>query len=158
LSYVVQEGMRAITLPVDAISGVAGMIKPRNRVDLLVSLDLAVDASGNPAAQPTPTPAPVTTEGSALPAASAPAQKRFSVVAMQSILVLAVSQNTDANSDTGKDAAAGAGTITLQVTPEQAQKLNLAASMAGSVRLTLRSALDTAEQSLPPMDESVFYK
>ena len=77
---------------------------------------------------------------------------------MQNIQVLAVGQNLDSGSDAGRDAAAGAGTITLQVTPEQAQKINLAASIAGMIRLTLRSQLDTETQDLPPMDESIFYK
>jgi pilus assembly protein CpaB len=165
LSYVVQSGMRAITIPTDAINGVAGMIKPHNRVDLLVTIDLAIPTA-TPLATPTPAPTPTPTgTGAALPAStgptaepSAPPLKRYSILVMQNILVLAVGQATDPQKTEGKDAAAGAGTITLQVTPEQAQKLNLAASLAGAIRLTLRSPLDNDTPDLKPMDDSVFFK
>ncbi len=157
LSYVVQSGMRAVTIPTDAINGVAGMIKPRNRVDLLVSLDLALGVDKTAAPRPTMDPEAVV-GGSADGEPALPPTKRYSIVAMQNILVLAVGQSMDTGSDAGRDAVAGAGTITLQVTPEQAQKINLAASMAGTIRLTLRSQLDTETQDLPPMDETVFYK
>ena len=165
LSYVVQSGMRAITIQVDSTNGIAGMIKPHNRVDLLITIGLAIPTA-TPKATATPEPTPTPSNASALskatPAPSAspsePPAKQYSVVVMQNILVLAVGQAMDSQKNDGKDAAAGANTITFQVTPEQAQKLSLAVSLAGNIRLTLRSPLDDGMTDLKPIDATVFYK
>ena len=38
LAYIVPEGKRALTIPVDEVSGIAGLIKPGDRVDVITTI------------------------------------------------------------------------------------------------------------------------
>lgn len=115
LAHVVPDHMRAVTVAIDAISGVAGFLKPGNRVDVLATIevdDVTVTltvlqnvellALGQQA-QPTPEDRPKVS-------------------------------GRPARADTQTSA-------TLAVTPEQAQRLFLAESK-GALRLALRSVED----------------
>lgn len=123
LSFVVQPGKRAVTIAVNQVSGVAGMIKPGDRVDVFGTFDLQ-------------------------------GQEKASVnsLLIQNVDVLSVDQSTiqtSSSQDSKKSTATtGEHTITLQVTPEQAEPLILC-SEKGTIRLGLRAATDQDAINLP---------
>lgn len=114
LSAVIGEGKRAITVRVNDVVGVAGFALPGNYVDIIVNTeDESVKAEGM--------------------------SKTVSKIVLEHILVLAVAQ--EAGRDETKPRVVNA--VTLEVTPEQAEKLDLARSV-GTLSLVLRSQVDTA--------------
>lgn len=115
LSAVVAEGKRAITVRVNDVIGVAGFALPGNYVDILVNT--VDDTRGNTATQ---------------------GDKTISKTVLEHILVLAVAQ--EAARDDTKPKVVNA--VTLEVTPEQAEKLDLARSV-GSLSLVLRNQVDS---------------
>lgn len=114
LSAVVAEGKRAITVRVNDVIGVAGFALPGNYVDILVN---TIDD----------------TKGST----TANKDKTISKTVLEHILVLAVAQ--EATRDDTKPKVVNA--VTLEVTPEQAEKLDLARSV-GTLSLVLRNQVD----------------
>jgi pilus assembly protein CpaB len=113
LSAVVAEGKRAMTVRVNDVIGVAGFALPGNYVDIIVN----------------------TEEQQAGQAASS--DKRVSKIVLEHILVLAVAQ--EANRDETKPKVVNA--VTLELTPEQAEALDLARSIGG-LSLALRNQVD----------------
>lgn len=114
LSAVIGEGKRAITVRVNDVIGVAGFALPGNYVDIIVNTE---DET-------------VKTEAM---------NKTVSKIVLEQILVLAVAQ--EASRDETKPRVVNA--VTLEVTPEQAEKLDLARSV-GSLSLVLRNQVDTS--------------
>jgi pilus assembly protein CpaB len=114
LSAVVAEGKRAITVRVNDVIGVAGFALPGNYVDILVNT--TDDTRGNPSNK----------------------DQTISKTVLEHILVLAVAQ--EATRDDTKPKVVNA--VTLEVTPEQAEKLDLARSV-GSLSLVLRNQVDS---------------
>jgi pilus assembly protein CpaB len=112
LSAVIDPGKRAITVRVNDVVGVAGFALPGNYVDVLVSTQ-AENAKGSDKDQ------------------------SISKIVLERILVLAVAQ--EANRDETKPKVVNA--VTLEVTPEQAEKLDLARSV-GTLSLVLRNQVD----------------
>ncbi|MFC5510972.1 Flp pilus assembly protein CpaB [Massilia jejuensis] len=113
LSALISEGKRAITVRVNDVIGVAGFTLPGNFVDIIVS-----------------------TEKDPGPEASV-ARQTISKIVLERILVLAVAQ--EVNRDETKPRVVNA--VTLEVTPEQAEKLDLARSV-GTLSLALRNQVD----------------
>lgn len=113
LSALITEGKRAITVRVNDVIGVAGFTLPGNYVDIIVS-----------------------TEKDATPEANGRDQS-ISKIVLERILVLAVAQ--EVNRDETKPRVVNA--VTLEVTPEQAEKLDLARSV-GTLSLALRNQVD----------------
>jgi pilus assembly protein CpaB len=111
LSAVIPEGKRAMTVRVNDVIGVAGFALPGNYVDIVVNTQ--VDARG------------------------AQGDKQISKIVLEHILVLAVAQ--EANRDETKPKVVN--TVTLELTPEQAEKLDLARSV-GTLSLVLRNQVD----------------
>jgi pilus assembly protein CpaB len=118
LSALITEGKRAITVRVNDVIGVAGFALPGNYVDIIVSMQKDV------------TPGSGTREQS------------ISKIVLERILVLAVAQ--EVNRDETKPKVVNA--VTLEVTPEQAEKLDLARSV-GSLSLALRNQVDPQSAS-----------
>lgn len=114
LSAVVMEGKRAMTVRVNDVVGVAGFALPGNYVDILVNT--TDDAKAGP------------TNNKDL---------SISKIVLEHILVLAVAQ--EASRDDTKPKVVNA--VTLEVTPEQAEKLDLARSV-GTLSLVLRNQVD----------------
>lgn len=112
LSAVIAEGRRAMTVRVNDVIGVAGFALPGNYVDILVSTQR--DSESNAARD-----------------------KQISKIVLERILVLAVAQ--EVGRDDTKPRVVNA--VTLEVTPEQAEKLDLARSV-GSLSLVLRNQVD----------------
>jgi len=118
LAYTIPDGQRAMTVAIDEISGIAGLIKPGDCVDIAAVLSI-VDLNTQ---KETP----------------------YSFIVLQNISVLAVGKNMDSAGQSD------AKNITLAVTVEQSRPL-LLASQKGSVRLMLRSPLDSGTVSTQPL-------
>jgi pilus assembly protein CpaB len=112
LSAVIGEGRRAITVRVNDVVGVAGFALPGNYVDVIVN----------------------TQE----PEVKGDSQQSISKIVLEKILVLAVAQQVNRDDTQPKVVNA----VTLEVTPEQAEKLDLARSV-GSLSLVLRNQIDS---------------
>ena len=113
LAAVLQPGKRAVAIPVDATSGVAGFVFPGDSVDVLFTLKRTVAGDG---------------------ADEASEVRQFSQTLVTDVRVLAIDQTVDS-----EDGSAKVGrTATLQVTSRQAERLALALDM-GTLSLSLRS-------------------
>lgn len=113
LSAVIGQGNRAITVRVNDVVGVAGFALPGNYVDIVVNTDDESIKAEN-------------------------TNRSISKIVLEHILVLAVAQ--EQNRDEMKPKVVNA--VTLEVTPDQAEKLDLARSV-GSLSLVLRNQIDT---------------
>ena len=113
-------GMRAVSMAITQVSGVSGFISPGDMVDVLLTHKVE-DTSDNPVLTP----------------------RRFSETILKGLRLLAIEQIIDPN--TGKPQVGQ--TVTLEVTPQQAEVVALAASM-GKLSLSLRSvpAVDIASE------------
>lgn len=126
-------GMRAVTIPVASDSGVAGFVFPGDRVDLV----LTSSVSGG--------------EGSS--------ELKVAETFIRNIRVLATDQRLDSKNAEGKDEIRGYNQVTLEATPQIAEKIAVAQTI-GRISLSLRSIADTqaelekalaqGEISLPP--------
>lgn len=112
LSYAIPEGMRAMSIPVDEVTGVANMIKAGDRIDIVAVA---------PASDQTPQP--------------------HSVIVLQNIEVLAVGTVLNPSTGPTPEKAAPPATITVAVDPQSSLKLKLALQDT-EFSLTLRSAAD----------------
>ncbi len=117
LSAVVPEGKRAMTVRVNDVVGVAGFALPGTYVDVLVN---TVEDGGNGGA------------------GRAARERSVSKIVLERILVLAAAQEADRDSTRPKVVNA----VTLELTPAQAETLDLARSV-GTLSLVLRNHADT---------------
>ena len=114
VAAVITPEKRAMSVKVDKASGVSGFVKPGHRVDVLVTLRSAGKRKG-----------PITK------------------TVLENILVLAAgTQTTRVEKMDKKQQAAPVNVITLEVTPEEAEKLGLAATQ-GRLLLAMRNFADT---------------
>jgi len=116
LSAVIPEGYRAMTVKVDDVVGISGFVMPGTLVDVVVVID---------------------------PAEKAGMQDPISKIVLQNIKVLANGQNIDKPADQRE--ANSVKAVTLLVTPEQAEKLALAAS-EGKLQLVMRNSIDQDDE------------
>ncbi len=116
LSAVIPEGYRAMTVKVDDVVGISGFIMPGTLVDVVVTIN---------------------------PADKAGMQDPVSKIVLQNIKVLANGQNIDKPDDQREPNSVKA--VTLQVTPEQAEKLALAAT-EGKLQLMMRNSVDQGDE------------
>jgi pilus assembly protein CpaB len=123
LSAVIPEGYRAMTVKVDDVVGISGFIMPGTLVDVVVVID---------------------------PEAQAGMQNPISKIVLQNIKVLANGQNIDKPQDQRE--ANSVKAVTLQVTPEQAEKLALASS-EGKLQLVMRNQIDQGDEQTPGVNK-----
>lgn len=124
LSSVIPDGYRAMTVKVDDVVGVSGFIQPGTLVDVVVTI---------------------------VPPDTAKVREKVSKIVLQNIKVLANGQNIDRpknERDTERVKA-----VTLQVTPEQAEKLALASS-EGRLQLVMRNTVDQGDEITPGANKS----
>ena len=115
VSAVISPDKRAIAVKVDKVIGVSGFIHPNNRVDVLVTFKRVEGTVHNP----------------------------ITKTILENILVLAV--GPDIEEKKGKEQkATPVDVITLEVTPEEAEKIAFAAQ-EGKISLALRNHGDTNE-------------
>jgi len=119
LSSVIPDGFRAMTVKVDDVVGVSGFIMPGTLVDIVVVID---------------------------PPESKTEQGKVSKIVLQNIKVLASGQNIDKPKN--EKEAERVKAVTLQVTPEQAEKLALASS-EGTLQLVMRNSVDQGDEATP---------
>ena len=112
LSSVIPEGYRAMTVKVDDVVGVSSFIMPRTLVDVVVTI---------------------------IPPDNSKQREKVSRIVLQNIKVLASGQIIDKPKNEKEVDRVKA--VTLQVTPEQAEKLALALS-EGKLQLVMRSSVD----------------
>lgn len=117
ISAIITPGNRAVAVKGDKVVGLAGLIKPHDRVDVLVTLDNDNGRQGGD---------PVTK------------------VVLENILVLAAGTQIQkgGKGKKGEAAEAPVDVYTLEVTPEEGERLALA-SHEGRLHFALRSALDS---------------
>lgn len=123
LSAVIPEGYRAMTVKVDDVVGISGFIMPDTLVDVVVTID---------------------------PEEKAGSQDPVSKIVLQNIKVLATGQNIDKPEDQRE--ANSVKAVTLLVTPEQAEKLALAAS-EGKLQLVMRNSIDQGDEQTPGINK-----
>ena len=113
-------GMRAVTVPVSATTGVAGFIFAGDRVDLVLTQQI---------------------EG-----ADQSAPLRTAETVLRNLRVLATDQTTEKTTDeNGKTVVAEFRTVTLEVTPKIAEKIAVAQTI-GTISLALRSIADSQSE------------
>ena len=120
----VREGIRAITIAVDEVNSLSGMLQPGDRIDLLLSVRM-------PAGSSTPLAQEVTR------------------ALMQDLRVLATGRQVRPGNDERNARAFTA--ITVEVSPVQAQKL-VVAQRIGKLTAMLRNPRDRDEIEQRPMD------
>jgi pilus assembly protein CpaB len=123
LSAVIPEGYRAMTVKVDDVVGISGFIMPGTLVDVVVVID---------------------------PQERAGMQDPISKIVLQNIKVLANGQNIDKPENQRE--ANSVKAVTLLVTPEQAEKLALAAS-EGKLQLVMRNSIDQGDEQTLGIDK-----
>jgi len=116
LSAVIPEGYRAMTVKVDDVVGISGFIQPGTLVDVVVVIN---------------------------PEENTADRGPVSKIVLQNIKVLANGQNIDKPKDDRE--ANSVKAVTLQVTPEQAEKLALAAT-EGKLQLVMRNSIDQDDE------------
>lgn len=114
LAAVLRPGMRAVTVGVDAVSGTAGLIWPGDHVDLILTEAI---------------------NDSALP----PARRIAALPVLTNVRVIAIDQDLVQGATPGAPAAHPARTVTLEVSAEQATRVQVAARL-GHLSLAVRSA------------------
>lgn len=117
LSSRIGEDMRALSVRMNDVYGVAGFVMPGDRVDILLTRELEPDSRGK--------------------------RDLATDILLQSIKVLGIDQDAAETHEKPRVAKA----VTLEVTPEQAQKLTLAMQV-GTLSLALRNHANIEEK--PP--------
>jgi pilus assembly protein CpaB len=112
-------GMRAITIPVSAKTGVGGFVFPGDHVDLMLTQTVRGEGGGEPLK---------TTE-----------------TILRNVRVLATDQSTETSVEDGKTIVRGFRTVTLEVTPKIAEKIQVAQTI-GTLSLSLRSLADNQSE------------
>jgi pilus assembly protein CpaB len=107
-------GMRAVTVPVSAKTGVAGFVFPGDHIDLVLTQTVRAD------------------EGEPL---------RASETILRNIRVLATDQSTQSSTVDGKTVVKEFKTVTLEATPKIAEKIAVAQTI-GTLSLSLRAIAD----------------
>ncbi|MBV7418834.1 MULTISPECIES: Flp pilus assembly protein CpaB [Comamonas] len=112
LAAVIAPGKRAMTVRVNDVVGVAGFALPGNHVDVVVNAQTEQGGKSDDARQ-------------------------ISKTVLENVLVLAVAQEADRDETKPKVVSA----VTLELSPEEAEKLDLARSV-GNLSLVLRNQID----------------
>jgi len=118
LAYIIPDGYRALSVAVNEVSGLAGMIRPGDTVDVFVTFQRKIQDQ----------------------------EETLTSLILQKIKVLAVDQRLD--SAVGGEQITENQTVTLAVTPQQAQPLVLSTEK-GSIRLMMRPPADQVTVAIP---------
>src|SRR5690606_34290923 len=115
LAAALAPGMRAITVPVSAKTGVGGFVFPGDRVDMLLTQSVAGDDDSD---------------------------LKTTETILRYLRVLATHQSTASETtDSGKTIVRAFRTVTMEVTPRIAEKISVAQTI-GTLSLVLRSIAD----------------
>ncbi|MEQ9607232.1 MAG: Flp pilus assembly protein CpaB [Kiloniellaceae bacterium] len=117
LAAVMRPGFRAIAVRVNATSGVSGLVFPGDRIDIILTHQIT-DRTG---------PDPI--------------ERRASETVLENVRVLAIDQLVDENAEK----PSYADNFTLEVTPKQAEMLNVVRELGG-LSISLRSLAKDEEE------------
>jgi len=132
LAFMVKPGMRALSLSVSGAEAVSGMVEPNDRVDVLGTFSFPAK----------------TAEGE---------MESVTLTILQDVTVLATGTQVSRQPAAGMPVSrrAGYNTVTVEVTPREAELLVFAQQMKGSLTLSLRNPADLSfEDDLPETDFS----
>lgn len=113
-------GMRAVTIPVSARTGVAGFIFPGDHIDVVLTQSIKVGEGDRMAF-------------------------RSSETILRNLRVLATDQSAESEQVEGKTRVRAFSTVTVEVTPKLAEKVAVAQTL-GTISLALRSIADNASE------------
>ncbi|HKX88552.1 MAG TPA: Flp pilus assembly protein CpaB [Sphingopyxis sp.] len=115
-------GMRAVTVKVSQEQGVAGFVFPGDRVDVMLAQRISIDSDTS----------------------TYPDKELFTAeTIVRNVRVLATDQRFNAEDETGKTPVRTFGSVTLEATPEIAEKIAVAQDM-GKLSLALRPLAESA--------------
>lgn len=118
-SAVLKNGRRALTIEVDEISSISGLLRPGDRIDLMLTAKAPETGSSTAAAN----------------------DKEFTFPMLSNVEILATGQAQKAKPAAGDMAAQGFSHITLDVTPQEGTRI-IAAKAAGRLTAVLRGPDD----------------
>lgn len=121
LSPTITPGMRAISIKVNEVVGVAGFVVPGSRVDVLVTIE---------------------------PPNQAGTRESTTRIVASNVQVLTAGTRIDQDTAQSEGKPIAASVVTLLVSPEDAERVALAQN-EGRITLTLRNPLDTETASTP---------
>jgi pilus assembly protein CpaB len=131
LSADVKRQMRAMSINVNGAASVSGMIKPNDHVDVIGTFNFPDDEGKIKRGDP------------------------VTCTILQNVLVLATGKDTSKTQsrELGMVGGSNYSTVTLEVTPREAEMLAFAEQIKGRLILTLRNRTDTSsEKELPQID------
>ncbi|MGB3722649.1 MAG: Flp pilus assembly protein CpaB [Pacificimonas sp.] len=121
LAAALQPGMRAVTVPINNISGVAGFIFPGDRVDVLLTHNIG--------------------EGGETEQRTQANQFKVAETIVRNVRILAVDQRLESL----ENSAQKASTVTFEVPPKMVEKIAVAQTL-GKLSLSLRSLMENRAQ------------
>lgn len=127
LAPAIQEKLRAISLNISGAAGVSGMVRPNDRVDVLGTFNF--------------------------PSKTVPGEmETVTLTVLQDVSILATGQQMakDISASNNSRASSGYSTVTVQVTPREAELLVFAQQMKGALTLALRNPSDQSYESTLP--------
>ncbi len=128
LAYDIQPRMRAVSIAVSGAAAVSGMVRPNDTVDVLGTF--VFDAADR-----------------------ADTSELVTLTVLQNVTVLATGGETAKTINPLQRAPGGYSTVTLEVTPREAEVLVFTQQMQGRLALTLRNPADVHfERELPRVD------
>jgi len=119
LAAALAPGMRAITVPVNTSSSVAGFVFPGDHVDMVLTQTVSGGGEGPPL--------------------------KVSETIIRNLRVLATDQRITEKNDDGKTEVKTFSNVTIEVTPKIAEKIAVAQSL-GTLSLSLRSIADNGSE------------
>lgn len=128
LAHDIQSGMRAVSIAVSGAPAVSGMVRPNDTVDVLGTFVFGSSDDPN-------------------------ASELVTLTVLQNVTVLATGMDTAKTVNPLQRSSGGYSSVTLEVTPREAEVLVFAQQMKGRLTLTLRNPTDVAfERELPRVD------
>ena len=126
----IRRQMRAVSINASGAAAVSGMVRPADHVDVIGTFSFPGEPDAN----------------------GRPTTKFVTCTILQNVLVLATGRETAKTMAIGGNSG-GYSTVTLEVSPREAEMLVFAEQMHGRLSLTLRNPNDTSyEKELPKVD------
>jgi pilus assembly protein CpaB len=155
MSYIVPEGMRAVTIAVDEVAGVAGFIQRGDYVDVISYTSTSYQLTPEEQAQA----ATATGDGTTEAAASGQQSQGTTVIAAQNVCVAAIGTTLSSSGiSTEESGTIGYNSVTLFLTPEDAMRV-IQGARSGSLALVMRASGDhTSNLEEPVVNDSLLEK
>ena len=158
LSYIIPEGMRAVTIPVDEVTGVAGFLQRGDYVDVITNVATAYAPTPAEQGQADAVQAEPAADGTMPAVQTGTTERATTLVAAQNVRIAALGTSLTNGSGTNADGVISYASITLFLTPEEAMRV-LHASRSGAVMIILRASGDHDENTqLPVINDMLLEK